>query len=667
MPRPDPRGTSEYFELEQLLRKLLQDSLKEELELFAGKLQTIIGDEVNKGRRDKWAGGHMKDLKFAVHGMQPEGTTTSTCIEDTIALDVQNEFGHHHHQCCQSLLMMHREETDDTKPSFGHGMPPDTTPKEELHMESTGLSDAESKELHMEPRSPGLRRQDAAAVETGDRPAKLNADTFAGKAGASRCSFTHINQSDDDDVQLLLSLLEMAEEQQEKEDEARAKSGQNLWNKIIQTWEYLTNADRQSIELILDTWIAFIVIMNAVAIGASMDQESSIGWLLVDGCFLIVYMAELAIKLRMGGRFLYFWGPQRTSNMFDCSIVAVDTLQLGFLVFFPDQVSQLEKTPSASLFRVLRLGKLTRIVRVLKHPLLQDLLAMIHGLSGGVMTLLWALVLWCGMVYVVALVFREVFGRETADFENMEFIVPYFQTVPRSMFTTFRCSFGDCTTEGGAPIFEHVYVQYGIFHSFLYFLFVFLVTIGLFNVISAIFVDTVGVHFHNVQVARKKERLSDQMRWCTNIWILIRRLLALQDLDGVTVTGKLSDSITILYGIEVTCEVVDRLASDPEALVALEALDISPQDCEVLSDILDPDNNGSVTIIDMVEGLGHLRGVPRRSDTVTVNLMLRSLQNSHVQFEERLKRDMADVQERLATLKALITNLAKCMPRHCCN
>merc|ERR1712216_1095477 len=106
----------------------------------------------------------------------------------------------------------------------------------------------------------------------------------------------------------------------------------------------------------------------------------------------------------------------------------------------------------------------------------------INGMLGGLQTLGWAIVLFVMTVYVIALVFRETLGRE----EVYEFIFPYFNSVPRSMFTVFRCSFGDCSTGGGTPLFEHVTDQRGWLAALGYCLFIFVVPVGLFNVIAAI-------------------------------------------------------------------------------------------------------------------------------------------------------------------------------------
>merc|ERR1719195_1425301 len=65
---------------------------------------------------------------------------------------------------------------------------------------------------------------------------------------------------------------------------------------------------------------------------------------------------------------------------------------------------------------------------------------------------------------------------------------------------------------------------------------------------------------------------------------------------------------------------------DVEVRDAISNLDINEDEIHYLSDILDPDNKGSVGMLELVDGLRRLRGDPRRGDIIAVDLMLRSLQ-----------------------------------------
>jgi len=55
-----------------------------------------------------------------------------------------------------------------------------------------------------------------------------------------------------------------------------------------------------------------------------------------------------------------------------------------------------------------------------------------------------------------------------------------------------------------------------------------------------------------------------------------------------------------------------------------------------LVDILDPDRDGAIHILDLVNGLMRLRGQPRRSDVVCVDLMVRSLQSAVARIEHQM-------------------------------
>jgi len=377
---------------------------------------------------------------------------------------------------------------------------------------------------------------------------------------------------------------------------------------------------RAQMEMAMDTVMGAIICLNAVFIGISMDYgENTIGWLMADSVFSVIFIAEISIKISMKGVCGHFCGPTRYSNCFDAFLIFIDLVQLAVMVIAPDAAENTGDIPSASLFRVVRLIKLTRLLRLLRSEVFKDLLSMIQGLMGGMTTLAWSMVLFFLMVYVLALLFRELLGRKPRD--N---VFEFFDSVPRSMFTTFRCSFGDCSTAGGVPIFEYVHKEYGWPLSVFYCLFVFAVTIGLFNVISAIFVESTMVAAMALETCKKKARLQDEKLWNTRITTLVRRIMEVS--PDHAMPGRMSENVEEIHGISVEGAVIDKVIHDPAAVQALNDLDIDPEDHQYLSDILDPDNGGTIEICKLIDGLRRLRGEPRRSDIVTCDLMIRALQ-----------------------------------------
>eukprot|EP00928_Gymnodinium_smaydae_P062677 TRINITY_DN4648_c0_g1_i1.p1 TRINITY_DN4648_c0_g1~~TRINITY_DN4648_c0_g1_i1.p1 ORF type:complete len:586 (+),score=103.54 TRINITY_DN4648_c0_g1_i1:68-1825(+) len=442
----------------------------------------------------------------------------------------------------------------------------------------------------------------------------------------SKSSFGGVLATEDTDTAMLRNMFEVYEEELVGHIGAKYASETNAsLHKILRMRQGM------SFDLWLDTLVGTLIVLNAVFIGIRIDYDSShIGWILVDVFFSLVFMVEVMLKLYVQGLNGYFCGPHKASNVFDVSLVSVDLIQFVLDAMLTIDDVDVSGVRVGALLRVVRLGKLLRVIRVLKAKVFNDLLAMLQGMFGGLSTLGWSFVLLMITIYVMALVFRESFGTA-----NEDEVYVYFKSVPRAMFTTFRCSFGDCTDKRGVPILEMIQNEHGSVFSAMYCLFVFFVTIGLFNVISAIFVEATVGAAASLHSRKKKERLRDETRWCMNVSVIIQRLL--ERVEGHSIEGSLSDNIDDIYLLDVPNDVIDDLVSDDIVVRALNNLDIDHEDRDYLSEILDPDHGGTINVIELVEGLRRLRGEPRRSDIVTVNLILRNIQLSLAEISQAVK------------------------------
>ena len=63
---------------------------------------------------------------------------------------------------------------------------------------------------------------------------------------------------------------------------------------------------------------------------------------------------------------------------------------------------------------------------------------------------------------------------------------PFFRTIPDSMFTCFRCFTGECVNQAGAPIHAILADKIGFGFVFGYVASFMLVSLGIFNVILAV-------------------------------------------------------------------------------------------------------------------------------------------------------------------------------------
>eukprot|EP00931_Biecheleriopsis_adriatica_P110407 TRINITY_DN8467_c0_g1_i1.p1 TRINITY_DN8467_c0_g1~~TRINITY_DN8467_c0_g1_i1.p1 ORF type:complete len:560 (-),score=89.71 TRINITY_DN8467_c0_g1_i1:178-1857(-) len=389
------------------------------------------------------------------------------------------------------------------------------------------------------------------------------------------------------------------------------------------------NLNRRSLEFLVDSIMLWIVGLNAIILGIIVDLPFDPSFTILDLVFTSLFILEFALKIILRGCREHFCGPSRIGNFFDITVIILDISSLIL------ESMSIHFALKSSLLRLLRLGKLARLVRIFRLPLIQTFVTMIEGMMGGLTTLGWSIVLYAMILYVMALVYRELLGNDVKDV-----VYDNFKSVPRSMYTMFRCSFGDCSDATGVPIFEYVLTEYnyGVPYSISYCCVTFAITIGLFNVISANFVDSTLSASRRYADSRKQERLSNKILWSTRLTTLVRRLCECK-------TGQapehMSSAINMISTMSFEGSVLDQWVRDPEVMRALKDLDIDPQDFNDLSDILDPDQSGTIEVLELQEGLRRLRGFPRRSDILRVDLMVRSL-----------GRKVNDMQSLLRTVKA---------------
>merc|ERR1712151_472318 len=190
-----------------------------------------------------------------------------------------------------------------------------------------------------------------------------------------------------------------------------------------------------------------------------------------------------------------------------------------------------------------------------------------------------------------------------------------------------RCSFGECSTSIGSPIIEHVTEAYGGVWGLCYSIFVFFITIGFFNVITAIFLESTTTAAVEVNLRKERMRLSDRKLWAGSVATIIRKILAMEPC-GLPPDGKLSTFMEEILQVEVSRVDLNKLIKeDKDVKQVLHNLDIETHDHNKIGDILDVSHKGSISILDLVNGLKRLRGGNlKRSDVVSIDLMLQSLQ-----------------------------------------
>jgi len=397
--------------------------------------------------------------------------------------------------------------------------------------------------------------------------------------------------------------------------------------------DILKNSTSHQKDTALDVIMGCAILFNAVTIGISMDFEYTDGGIFagIDIAFTCIFLIELSMKLRLLGCRGYF---RSAWNRLDFILITADVSQLvlGKVI----QSSLADNTPPASLFRIIRLLRLARLARVLQIGTCEDLVSMVSGMLGGMSTLTWAICLFMLLIYVISLVFREFFGGKVGEtiehrdlwIENvseMENLKSYFASVPRSMLSVFRFSFGDFQSINGISFFETLQAVHGTVPEIFVCMLFFVITIGVFNVIAAIFIESTMAAALALQSNRKTARLNDPVLWSTRIAVLVHKLF---EYNGMEFEDKkrLSQNLDTLALVPVSEAIFEQFIRDKDVIQALNELEIDGADHKFLFDILDNDNTGSIVVTQLVDGLLRLRGDPRRSDIITIDLMVRDVQ-----------------------------------------
>jgi hypothetical protein len=392
----------------------------------------------------------------------------------------------------------------------------------------------------------------------------------------------------------------------------------------------------------VDSFMAMVILLNAISIGASCDTAEWHGWVSINFVFCILFFLEFLAKVWLMGCNNYFRGGEKYWHWFEVVLVILSVFEVVL-----DVANTGDTLRGSSLFRAFRLVRLTKLLRICRSPFVSDLVLMINGAMGGLRTLFWSLVLISLPLYVVALVLRETLGEEAIVSDgrsDRESSGPQmFSTLAKSFFTVFRCTVaGDCGDDDGRPIFVLVSENYGWQYGVLYSFTVVLMTFGLFNVIVAIYVENI-VSAAKFDDARKKQtRLQDQEMFkekSLELAMLAWSYKTGNDLSKLDLCNPENiDHINLqyLYDMEITEAEFARLVDYHGFSDLLSDLDIAKEDQQNLFETLDVDQSGTLDVNELVKGIDKLRGDARKAETVSVLLVVRHMNEKLATVSEAL-------------------------------
>ncbi|CAJ1370282.1 unnamed protein product, partial [Effrenium voratum] len=379
----------------------------------------------------------------------------------------------------------------------------------------------------------------------------------------------------------------------------------------------------QVLKIVAHTGPVFIIVMNTLAMGIAVDNyPASPAWAYLELFFALCYLLEFHVKVRHLGLRGYFCGQDARWNIFDffCLLLSVSDVMLVFLVMAGAVNFSIG---SASVIKVARLARLLRVIRTLSFDIFADLRLILLGVLSGLRVLFWAIVLLLLLIYV--------FGIGMATIADAE---DEFSTLPASMFTIFRCLTEGCTAYDGTPLPEklrrNTFANSGGLFMISYILVFMLVSVGLFHLIMAIFLDNVS----RQQTLRKQKELAET---ALKTEVAIKRAV-------VKVISEEDDLKTLPDGLEkwdlkYQNKVLEKALASLDVTVTrdrfsnwldyqdfVDTLEFASVDTSIriqLFDILDADTGGLLSIDELITGLMSMRGHVTKGDIIAMSLKVR--------------------------------------------
>ncbi|CAJ1415897.1 unnamed protein product, partial [Effrenium voratum] len=280
-----------------------------------------------------------------------------------------------------------------------------------------------------------------------------------------------------------------------------------------------------------------------------------------------------------------------------------------------------------------------------------------EGPGGGHQeTLILAFTLLFTVLYVISGFATMTIGtsKQTEDLNLSVFSA----TIPASMFTCFRCFTGECVNDSGQPIHSILASEFGLPFIMGYVASFMLVTMGIFNVILAVYVDITMKAAKENDLVTFEQHNREAIRVARIARELLKKFAAafrvFQDLDDTedkqlnikNTEACFMDDGDMMEGVAITKELFLMVIQDRRVQALMDELELPP-DRANLFEIIDADSSGTLQLSELVHGLLKIRGEIAKSDVVAGLLATKAV---YEKVEEMLE-NLLDLRTQLTGLQ----------------
>lgn len=416
----------------------------------------------------------------------------------------------------------------------------------------------------------------------------------------------------------------------------------------------------------VEPFVAFLIVANGIMIGFQTEPNFQAwdGWTVMECVFAGFLVLEILLRMNLLGCRTFWCGDDQLWNWFDVLLCLT-----GITDVTVELVSHRRSEIPTSLLRFCRLIRLVRIVKVFRLKFMKDLRLMVKGLVAGIRTLTLAFTLLVCVIYVIAGFATYTIGA-SEEAERLLGSSQYFRNLPLSMFTAFRCFTGECTNDLGYPMTSILAQELGPTFVAAYIVSYMLVTMGIFNVILAVYVEITMKAAKETEATTAEQYARESIRVARTTRELLKKFAAayriFQDLEETE--GHRLSRIEFRGGstiftdddvhdkIAITKELFLLVIQDRDVQRLMDELDLPP-DRANLFEVIDADGSGTLHITELVQGLLQIRGEIKKSDTVAALLATKAVQSMVAEMKEGYEKNLEELKVSIATELQKLTQL----------
>lgn len=412
-----------------------------------------------------------------------------------------------------------------------------------------------------------------------------------------------------------------------------AENATNAVLRALKLSDFSSSNNSSIVERGVEALSSSFIIANVLCLGLFVrSRDGGFGTpQIVDMLFLSFFTFEIAFKIYRNSARIFFRGEDWRWNCFDVSVVGLGLCDLILTL------SGFNNTSSSAFtaLRIVRLVRLIRMVRLFRVNIFRELKLMLHGVMTMMRTMLCSVFLLIFIVYFLSIILVYLMSDVDGGDELVTRQDLLFSTVPKAMFTVFRCiCTGDCAARDGTPIALQLSESVGWPFTLCYCGICIFMTYGMGSLITAMVVDsTINAakqgEFKSSMRQVEREKLANNLLQLTSLFQEAQKHVA-------SLSPEPPENASQMFYM--TREVFSAICEKREVKALFDAIDVDEHDQTDLFDSLDVDGNGRLHLHELIGGLVKMRGKARKSDIVASRMLMEVLAGKIATVEHTLKK-----------------------------